>query len=379
MNSIGRPRVYEDSINVTISMERKDVALLDTLRGSTPRGRYISIALYGTEDIMLRCLNAEEMLKMHAAVADRNNLLIKTHERTIAVLNKQLSAKEAAVTKMMENLSAKDAEISRLNLEVKRASLQPSAGDGAVDIMRREFLDRNIEIVQGFVMGRISHENLLFFQKTLAFTSLHKLKTFFIEEYQRRLNDGSIEPAEKALAKLTPSPAPIKPLSTEQQAFKDELLGKIKELRNKFTIVKKEVNAAMARGDAQTVNTIGPQEHLLEDQLLEAMKTAKAAGETGFNRPISEPQPSAQPLSTPEIKVETPCSIPENTIPTYPATPASSITYEGKTAAEMLAEVREWDKQEKDAVDSLSPAAGDSVKGTDGISTEVDVKFDAKG
>jgi len=80
MNLTGRPRVYEDSINVTISMERKDVALLDTLRGSTPRGRYISIALHGTEDIMLRCLNGEEMLKMHAAVADRNNLIIKTHE-----------------------------------------------------------------------------------------------------------------------------------------------------------------------------------------------------------------------------------------------------------------------------------------------------------
>lgn len=194
---------------------------------------------------MLRCLNAEEMLKMHAAVADRNNLLIKTHERNIAVLNKQLSAKEAAVTRMMENLSAKDAEISWLNLEIKKSSLQPSAWDGAVDIMRREFLDKNNEILQGFVMGRISHENLLLFQKTLAFTSLHKLKTFFIEEYQRRLNDGSIEPAEKALARLTPSPAPIKPLSPEQQAYKDELLGNIKELRSKFGMVRKEVNAAV--------------------------------------------------------------------------------------------------------------------------------------
>ena len=284
MNLTGRPRVYEDSTNITISMERKDVALLDTLRGSTPRGRYISIALHGTEDIMLRCLNAEEMLKMHADVTDRNNLLINTHKQTIAVLNKQLSAKGAAVTRLMEKLSAKDVEISRLNLEIERASLQPSSGEGAVDIMRREFLDTNIEILQGFVMGRISHENLLFFQKTLAFTSLNKLKTFFIEEYQRRLNDGSIEPAEKALAKLTPSAAPIKPLSPEQQAYKDELLGKIKELRSKFGMVRKEVDAAMERGDAQTVNTIGPQEHLLEDQLLEAMKKTEAAGETGFNR-----------------------------------------------------------------------------------------------
>jgi hypothetical protein len=112
--------------------------------------------------------------------------------------------------------------------------------------------------------------------------------------------------------------------------------------------------------------------------ILEAMKTAKAAGETGFNRPISQLQTSAQPLLTPEVKVDTPRSVPENTSPAYPATPASSTTYEGKTAAEMLAEVREWDKQEKAAVDSLSPAVGDSVKGTDGISTEVDVKLDAK-
>ncbi len=135
-------------------------------------------------------------------------------------------------------------------------------------------------------------------------------------------------------------------------------MSKIKELRNKFTIVKKEVNAAMARGDAQTVNTIGPQEHLLEDQLLEAMKTAKAAGETGFNRPISQPQPSDQPLPTPEIMAEALCSVPENTDTVYPATPASSTTYEGKTPSEMLAEVREWDKQEKNVVDS-SKASGD--------------------
>lgn len=372
MNLTGRPRVYEDSINVTISMERKDVALLDTLRGVTPRGRYISIALHGTEDIMLRCLNGEEMLKMHAAVADRNNLLIKTHEQTIAALNKQLSAKEAAVTRMMEKLSAKDAEISRLNLYVERSSLHPSTGQGAVDIMRREFLDKNIEIFHGFVMGRISHENLLFFQKTLAFTSLNKLKTFFIEEYQRRLNDGSIEPAEKALAKLTPAAAPINPLSPEQQAYKDELLGKIKELRSKLGIVRKQVNVAMERGDAQTVNTIGPQEHLLEDQLLEAMKTAKAAGETGFNRPVPELQPS----STPEIKVDTPPGIPEMISQVQSTTPASSTGYEGKTAAEMMAEVREWDKQENVAADSSKAATVDSVKGAFGMSLEGDVKLE---
>lgn len=338
MNSTGRPRVYEDSINVTISMERKDVALLDTLRGSTPRGRYISIALYGTEDIMLR----------------------------------QLFAKEAAVTKMMENLSTKEAEISRLNLDVKRASLQPSTGDGAVDIMRREFLDKNIEILQGFVMGRISHENLLFFQKTLAFTSLNKLKTFFLEEYQSRLNDGSIEPAEKALAKLTPSVAPINPLSPEQQAYKDELLGNIKELRSKLGIVKKQVNTAMEHGDAQIVNTIGPQEHLLEDQLLEAMKTAKAAGETGFNRPI----PELQPTPAPEIKVETQHGVQEIFSQVQSTTPASSTGYEGKTAADMMAEVREWDKQENVAVDSSKTATVESVKGAFGMSREGDVKLE---
>jgi len=272
----------------------------------------------------------------------------------------------------MEKLSAKDAEISRLNLDAERASLPPSAREGAVDIMRREFLDKNIEILHGFVMGRISHENLLFFQKTLAFTSLNKLKTFFIEEYQRRLNDGSIEPAEKALAKLTPSVAPINPLSPEQQAYKDELLGKIKDLRSKFGMVKKEVNTAMERGDAQTVNTLGPQEHLLEDQLLEAMKTAKAAGETGFNRPIPEPQPSP----TPEIKVDTPPGIPEMISQAQLTTTGSSTGYEGKTAAEMMAEVREWDKQENVAADSSKAATADSVKGAFGMSLEGDVKLE---
>jgi hypothetical protein len=123
MNLTGRPRVYEDSTNITISMEKKDVALLYTLHGSTPRGKYVSMALHGTEDIMLRCLNAEAMLKMHATVADKNNILIMTHERTIAELNR--------------HLSAKDAEIARLNLEVERASPKPSAGDGAVGIKAR--------------------------------------------------------------------------------------------------------------------------------------------------------------------------------------------------------------------------------------------------
>jgi hypothetical protein len=117
---------------------------------------------------------------------------------------------------------------------------------------------------------------------------------------------------------------------------------------------------------------------LLEDQLLEAMKKAKAAGDTGFNRPVSQPQPLAQPSPTQEIKVETLRSVHGNTGKVYPTTPASSTSYEGKTASEMLAEVREWDKQEKAAVDSSKATAWDSVKGAAGISTEGDVKLDAK-
>jgi len=141
-------------------------------------------------------------------------------------------------------------------------------------------------------------------------------------------------------------------------------------LRSKFGIVKKEVNAAMERGDAQTVNTLGPQEHLLEDQLLEAMKTAKAAGETGFNRPVPEPS------STPEIKVDTLPGIPEMISQAQSTTQASSTGYEGKTAAEMMAEVREWDKQENVAADASKAATADSVKGAFGMSLEGDVKLE---
>ena len=207
--------------------------------------------------------------------------------------------------------------------------------------MNSFLMDLNYPILYGFIKNRISNDNLVGFQRQLLFPTLPRLKTYFMEEYHRRIRAGLMPVTEEPFKPAAPQ------LTQEQQAYKDELLGNIKELRNKFTIVKKEVNAAMARGDAQAVNTIGPQEHLLEDQLLEAMKTAKAAGETGFNRPIPEPQPSDQPLPTPEIKAETLCSVPENKGTVYPATPTSSTTYEGKTAAEMLAEVREWDKQEK--------------------------------
>jgi hypothetical protein len=167
-----------------------------------------------------------------------------------------------------------------------------------IETMRKEFMDLNYPILYGFIKNRISNDNLVGFQRQLLFPTLPRLKTYFMEEYHRRIRAGSMPVTEEPFKPSAPQ------LTQEQQAYKDELLGNIKELRSKFSIVRKEVNAAMVRGDAQTVNTIGPQEHLLEDQLLEAMKTAKAAGEKGFNRPIS-PQPSDQPSSTPEIKAET--------------------------------------------------------------------------
>ncbi len=100
-------------------------------------------------------------------------------------------------------------------------------------------------------------------------------KELFHGIVHRRIRAGLMPVTEEPFKPAAPQ------LTQEQQAYKDELLGKIKELRSKFGMVRKEVNAAMERGDAQTVNLLRPQEHLLEDQLLEAMKTAKAAGETG--------------------------------------------------------------------------------------------------
>jgi hypothetical protein len=249
----------------------------------------------------------------------------------------------------------KDAEINNLNAQIQRLQPAPAVDKTSdeIEAVRKEFMDMNYHILYGFIKNRISNDNLIGFQRQLLFPTLPRLKTYFMEEYHRRVRAGLMpateEPAKPAAPQLTP----------EQQAYKDELLAKVKDLRIKLETVRKEVNAAVERGDAQTVNTLGPQEHLLEDQLLEAMKTAKAAGETGFNRPISQPQPSPAP----EVKVGTPLGISEN------ISPASSTTYEGKTASEMLADIHEWDKQEKAAADSPKADAEDPVKGAAGIST----------
>ncbi len=360
----GRPKVYDDAINITVSMERQDVALLDSLRRDIPRGRYISATLRGTEEHMQKILDLEAAARNYLLIIDKDIALAREDDATFRSLREQLSVKDSEINKLT-------AQIQRLTEQVELLRMQPGAtGDSdkkdiektsdEIEAMRKEFMDLNYPILYGFIKNRISNDNLVGFQRQLLFPTLPRLKTYFMEEYHRRVRAGLMpateEPVKPAAPQLTP----------EQQAYKDELVAKIRELRSKLGMVRKEVNAAVERGDAQTVNTLGPQEHLLEDQLLEAMKTAKAAGETGFNRPVSQPRPS----TTPEVKVEIPLSVPEIISQAPSTTPGSSTDYEGKTAAEMLAEVRVWDKQEK--------TAGDSVKGASGISTEGDVKLDAK-
>lgn len=372
----GRPKIYNDAINITVSMERQEVALLDSLRREIPRGRYISMTIRGTEEHMQKILDLEATVRNYLLIIDKDGALARNNDATFQSLKEQIYVKDAEINKLT-------AQIQRLTEQVDLLRTQPAPTMDSdkkeidktsddIETMRKEFMDLNYPILYGFIKNRISNDNLVGFQRQLLFPTLPRLKTYFMEEYHRRIRAGLMPVTEEPFKPAVPQ------LTQEQQAYKDELLEKIKESRSKFGIVRKEVNAAMERGDAQTVNTLGPQEHLLEDQLLEAMKTAKAAGDTGFNRLFSQPQPLAQPLPTPEVKVETPPGVPENIGNAYSTTPASSTSYEGKTAAEMLAEVSEWDKQEKAAVDSLSPAAGDSVKGTDGISTEVDVKLYAK-
>ena len=82
----------------------------------------------------------------------------------------------------------------------------------------------------------------------LLFPTLPRLKTYFMEEYHRRIRAGLMPVTEERFKPIAPQ------LIQEQQAYKDELLENIKELRNKLGIVKKQVNTAMKRGDAQTVN-----------------------------------------------------------------------------------------------------------------------------
>jgi len=364
----GRPKVYDDAINITVSMERQDVALLDSLRRDIPRGRYISATLRGTEEHMQKILDLEAAARNYLLIIDKDIALAREDDATFRSLREQLSVKDSEINKLT-------AQIQRLTEQVELLRMQPGATwdsdkkdiektSDEIEAMRKEFMDLNYHILYGFIKNRISNDNLVGFQRQLLFPTLPRLKTYFMEEYHRRVRAGLMPATEEPVKPAAPQMTP------EQQAYKDELVAKIKELRNKLGMVRKEVNAAVERGDALTVNTLGPQEHLLEDQLLDAMKTAKAAGETGFNRPVSQPQPSAQPLLTSEVKIEISPVVQENIGPAYPSTPASSTTYEGKTASEMLAEVRVWDKQEK--------TAGDSVKGASGISAEGDAKLEAK-
>lgn len=356
----GRPKIYNDAINITISMEKQEVALLDSLRREIPRGRYISMIIRGTEEHMQKILDLEATVRNYLLIIDKDGALARNNDATFQSLKEQLSVKDTEIYKLT-------AQIQRLTeqMELLRRQPAPTMDSDKMDIdkssdeieaMRKEFMDLNYPILYGFIKNRISNDNLVGFQRQLLFPTLPRLKTYFMEEYHRRIRAGLMPVTEEPIKPAAPQ------LTLEQEAYKDELVAKIKELRSKLGIARKEVHTAMERGDALTVNTLGPQEHLLEDQLLEAMKTAKAAGETGFNRPVSQPQPSAQPLLTSKVKIETPPSVQENIGPAYPTTPASSTTYEGKTASEMLAEVHEWDKHEKAALETSKAATGDSVK-----------------
>jgi outer membrane murein-binding lipoprotein Lpp len=368
----GRPKIYNDAINITVSMERQDVALLDSLRRDIPRGRYISMTLRGTEEHMQKILDLEATVRNYLLIIDKDNALARSNDATFQSLKEQLSVKDAEINKLT-------AQVQRLTEQIELLRMQPAPTTEAdkrdidktsdeIETMRKEFMDRNYPILYGFIKNRISNDNLIGFQRQLLFPTLPKLKTYLMEEYHRRVRAGLMPATEEPIKPAAPQ------LTPEQQAYKDELAANIKELRTKLERVRKEVNAAVERGDVQVVNTLGPQEHMLEDQLLEAMKTAKAAGETGFNRPVTQPEPSPAP----EEKVETSPGIQENNSQAFSTTPASSTTYEGKTASEMLAKVREWDKQEKAAVDSPSPTAGDTVKGADWTSALVDAKLDPK-
>ena len=364
----GRPKIYNDAINITISMEKQEVALLDSLRREIPRGRYISMTIRGTEEHMQKILDLEATVRNYLLIIDKESALARNNDATFQSLREQLSVKDAEINKLTVQIQRLSEQMDILRLKPTltmysdKKDIEKTSDD--IETMRKEFMDLNYPILYGFIKNRISNENLVGFQRQLLFPTLPRLKTYFMEEYHRRIRAGLMPVTEE----------PFKPAATrltqEQQAYKDELLGKIKELRSKFGMVKKEVNAAMERGDAQTVNILGPQEHLLEDQLLEAMKTAKAAGETGFNRPVPEPS------STPEIKVDTLPGIPEMISQAQSTTQASSTGYEGKTAAEMMAEVREWDKQENVAADASKAATADSVKGAFGMSLEGDVKLE---
>jgi len=79
-------------------------------------------------------------------------------------------------------------KISARTAKSEKVLVATSAGE--IGSFRKQFLDLNYPMLYGFMKNTISQDNLVALQRQLMFTSLPKLKTYLMEEFRRRVNEG---------------------------------------------------------------------------------------------------------------------------------------------------------------------------------------------
>lgn len=328
-NVNGRPRVYENPTNISIVIDRSNLDFLDRLRGTTPRGRYIALSLQRTQDTVPKILELEALLGSYADIIEKNNVLIKSHELTIAGLN---------------------AEIKRLSEEAVRSSSpdslsRPATEDDQIDNMRKDFIERNIGLLQSFIANNIPKSKLVAIQRQLVFPTLPKLKLFLTEEYARRMKEGS---ASLAGIKAVAPP----PLSLEQQAYKDELTARLRQAQATLSQMKAKVAEAFNHGMQSDYNQLAVGSAEAEKQVMAIIEEFGAARKIGFTRPV---KPSAQESESTHEKVPSAGS-PSNPA-VVPEPKSDEANTGGLTADQLMFKIQ----QEEEAVrgDTPGKAAGE--------------------
>jgi len=307
MVSTGRPKTYTKRQNISLILEEKDLELLDALRRDTPRGHYIARMLRPSEDYLKKNMELEAVADNYLKIIENDHVITLGLEQRIQDLEVQVDARDETISRLNLQMSKNMGSDATLEGPVEKGSARTTKSEkvlvatsaGEIDSFRKQFLDLNYPILYGFMKNTISQDNLVALQRQLMFTSLPKLKTYLMEEFRRRVNEG-LMPA------TSEPPKPIAPpLTPEQQAYREELGAKVTLLKAEFKKLKAESEAAFASGDQVTYNRVKPLENQIDTQLKEAMEAMLAAKENNFIRPLSSPPSSAAPPMTAAVTDQT--------------------------------------------------------------------------
>nr|WAI02629.1 MAG: hypothetical protein OI719_00040 [Candidatus Methanoperedens sp.] len=307
MVSTGRPKTYTKRQNISLILEEKDLELLDALRRDTPRGHYIARMLRPSEEYLKKNMELEAVADNYLKIIENDHVITLGLEQRIQDLEDQVDERDEKISRLNLQMSKNIGSDATPEGSADKSSAKTAKSEkvlvansaGEIDSFRKQFLDLNYPMLYGFMKNTISQNNLVALQRQLMFTSLPKLKTYLMEEFRRRVNEG-LMPA------TSEPPKPIAPpLTPEQQAYREELGAKVTLLKAEFKKLKVESEAAFASGDQVTYNRVKPLENQIDTQLKEAMEAMLAAKENNFIRPPSSPPTSVAPLLTVEVTGQT--------------------------------------------------------------------------